>query len=64
MVGRFIGLVEQMKNGCSLVNSPDVWEIQPHDFSLRPAQLAFPRNALVRLVRAPDAILELAIALG
>jgi hypothetical protein len=28
------------------------------------SQLAFPREALVRLVRAPDAVFELAIALG
>jgi hypothetical protein len=53
-----------MKNGCSLVNSPDVWEIQPHDFSLRPAQLAFPRKALVRLVGVLDPVLKLAVFLG
>jgi hypothetical protein len=29
-----------------------------------PAEIAFTRDALVRLVRAPDAILEFAIALG
>jgi hypothetical protein len=33
-------------------------EIQHHDFSLRPAQLAFTRNALVRLGRMFDPILK------
>ena len=39
--------------------NPDVQKIQQHDFSLRPAQLAFTRNALVRLGRMFDPILKL-----